>query len=67
MQSRTGTAVRSRAPRIFWGPELALPLTLGVRLRDVSALYLNHTRDNEVLFEHLEHIGEHCRMPSCEP
>ena len=43
----------------YWGPdfpEFALPSDFGVRLRDVSPLYLYHSRDDsEVPFEHLEH------------
>lgn len=42
----------------FWRPdfrELALPPDFGVRLRNVSPLYLYHSRDDpEVPFEHLE-------------
>lgn len=42
----------------FWGPDFpdfALPPDFGVRLRDVSPLYLYHSRDDpEVPFEHLE-------------
>jgi predicted alpha/beta hydrolase family esterase len=42
----------------FWGPdfaEFALPPDFGVRLRDVSPLYLYHSRDDpEVPFEHLK-------------
>jgi predicted alpha/beta hydrolase family esterase len=42
----------------FWGPdfpEFALPPDFGMRLRDVSPLYLYHSRDDsEVPFEHLE-------------
>lgn len=42
----------------FWGsklPEFALPADFGVRLRDVSPLYMYHSRDDsEVPLEHLE-------------
>lgn len=42
----------------FWGPEFpefALPPDFGARLRDVSPIYLYHSRDDpEVPFEHLE-------------
>ncbi len=42
----------------FWGPdfpEFVLPPRFGMRLRDVSPLYLYHSRDDsEVPFEHLE-------------
>jgi predicted alpha/beta hydrolase family esterase len=42
----------------FWGPdvsEFALPPDFGVRLGDLSPLYLYHSRDDpEVPFEHLE-------------
>ena len=42
----------------FWGPdfpEFALAPDFGVRLRDVSPLYLFHSRDDpEIPFEHLE-------------
>jgi hypothetical protein len=42
----------------FWGPdfpEFALPPDFGARLRDVSPLYMYHSRDDrEVPFEHLE-------------
>jgi hypothetical protein len=42
----------------FWGPdfpEFALPPDFGVRLRDLSPLYLYHSRDDpEIPFEHLE-------------
>src|SRR5207244_9834420 len=42
----------------FWGadlPEFALPLDVTVRLRDLSPIYLYHSRDDpEVPFEHLE-------------
>jgi uncharacterized protein len=42
----------------FWGPdfpEFALPPDFGARLRDVSPLYLYHSRDDpEIPFEHLE-------------
>jgi predicted alpha/beta hydrolase family esterase len=42
----------------FWGtdfPQFALPSNFGARLRDVSPLYLYHSRDDpEVPFEHLE-------------
>jgi uncharacterized protein len=42
----------------FWGPdfpEFALPPDFGLRLRDVSPIYLYHSRDDsEVPFEHLE-------------
>ena len=42
----------------FWGPDFpdfALPPDFGVRLRDVSPIYLYHSRDDsEVPFEHLE-------------
>ena len=42
----------------FWGPEFpefALPPDFGVRLRDLSPLYLYHSRDDsEVPFEHLD-------------
>ena len=42
----------------FWGadfPEFALPTDFGARLRDVSPLYLYHSRDDpEVPFEHVE-------------
>ena len=42
----------------FWGPdvpEFALPPDFGVRLRDLSPLYLYHSRDDsEVPFQHLE-------------
>jgi serine hydrolase len=42
----------------FWGPEFpefALPPDFGMRLRDVSPLYLYHSRDDpEIPFEHLE-------------
>jgi serine hydrolase len=45
----------------FWGPdfpEFALPSDFGVRLRDVSPLYLYHSRDDpEVPFEHLERFS----------
>jgi len=45
----------------FWGPEFpefALPPDLGARLRDVSPIYLYHSRDDaEVSFEHLERFG----------
>jgi predicted alpha/beta hydrolase family esterase len=41
-----------------WGPdfpEFALPPDFGERLRDLSPIYLYHTRDDtEVPFEHLE-------------
>jgi len=42
----------------FWGPdflEFALPSDFGTRLRDVTTIYLYHSRDDsEVPFEHLE-------------
>jgi len=42
----------------FWGPEFpefALPPDLGVRLRDLSPIYLYHSRDDaEIPVEHLE-------------
>ena len=42
----------------FWGPdfpEFALPADFGARLRDVSPLFLYHSRDDhEVPFEHVE-------------
>jgi predicted alpha/beta hydrolase family esterase len=42
----------------FWGPdfpEFALPPDFGERLRDLSPIYLYHSRDDaEVPFEHLE-------------
>ena len=42
----------------FWGPDLAeftLPPDFGARLRDVSPLYLYHSRDDsEIPIEHLE-------------
>jgi predicted alpha/beta hydrolase family esterase len=42
----------------FWGPdfpEFALPPDFGLRLRDVSPLYLYHSRDDaEVPLDHLE-------------
>ena len=42
----------------FWGPdfpEFALPPDFGARLRDLSPIYLYHSRDDaEVPFEHLE-------------
>ena len=42
----------------FWGPdfpEFALPADFADRLRDVSPLYLYHSRDDpEIPFEHLE-------------
>ena len=42
----------------FWGPdfpEFALPPDVGTRLRDLSPIYLYHSRDDaEVAFEHLE-------------
>jgi predicted alpha/beta hydrolase family esterase len=45
----------------FWGPdfpEFALPSDFGVRLRDVSPVYLYHSRDDlEVPFEHLERFS----------
>ena len=45
----------------FWGPdfpEFALPPDFGARLRDLSPIYLYHSRDDaEVPFEHLERLG----------
>jgi predicted alpha/beta hydrolase family esterase len=45
----------------FWGPdfpEFALPPDFGARLRDLSPIYLYHSRDDtEVPFEHLERFG----------
>ena len=45
----------------FWGPdspELALPPDFGARLRDLSPIYLYHSRDDtEVPSEHLERFG----------
>ena len=42
----------------FWGadfPEFALPADFGARLRDVSAIYFYHSRDDaELPLEHLE-------------
>jgi len=42
----------------FWGsdfPEFALPPDFGARLRDLSSVYLYHSRDDaEVPLEHLE-------------
>ena len=45
----------------LWGPdfpEFALPPDFGARLRDLSPIYLYHSRDDaEVPFEHLERFG----------
>ncbi|HKA60452.1 MAG TPA: alpha/beta fold hydrolase [Gemmatimonadales bacterium] len=45
----------------LWGPdfpEFALPPDFGDRLRNVSPLYLYHSRDDaEIRFEHLERLG----------
>ncbi len=53
----------------FWGPdfpEFALAPDFAVRLRDVSPLYLYHSRDDpEVPFEHLERYSASCLMPLC--
>jgi predicted alpha/beta hydrolase family esterase len=43
----------------FWGPEFpefALPPDFGARLRDLSPIYLYHSRDDaDIPVEHLEH------------